>query len=271
MKRIVVTTKQLNEIASFDRYNAKELRKVQHNIYKSVSDFCGKMHKDDAWQDVKTLIDIISSVNGVEDVNVGAGVYSNYTNPEKGACRDYKTTVITSFGNLYGYIRCHAAGTMDDVFKYYDMTISLYPNKENDMNGGEVNEENNVNVSLNTNGNTIPSVVSTIDQNMPKINQASKTGDPIIHISNPSSQNGTNDEQFTQHVEVGRGQTIQQAAQSQLNPSATNNGGDIEISGPGIQEGKSYTKRDIERARLAKIRAEGKVMTKKQLKESLMK
>lgn len=131
-----------------------------------------------------------------------------------------------------------------------------------------LNEENNVNVSLSTTASTVPSVVNTITQNMPKINQASKVGDPIIHVSNPNSQNGTNDSQFTQHVEVEPGQTIQQAAQQQLNPSATSNGGDVEISGPGISEEKSYTKGAIENARLKKIRQEGRVMTKKQLRES---
>jgi hypothetical protein len=134
-----------------------------------------------------------------------------------------------------------------------------------------VNEENNVNVGLQTTANTIPAMVNTITQNKPDINQASRMGDPIIHISNPNSQNGSNDNQLTQHVEVGKGESVESAMEKQLNPSATGAGGDVEISGDGLSETRSYSKKDVERARLAKMKSEGKVMTKKQLKESFLK
>ena len=130
-----------------------------------------------------------------------------------------------------------------------------------------LNEENNVNLSLNTNGNSIASYTNTITQNRSDINQASKMGDPIIHISNPSSQNGSNDNAITQHVEVGKGESIEGAMEKQLNPTATSTGGDVEISGDGIYETR-FNKKKVEEARLAKIRAEGRVMTKKQLRES---
>ena len=131
-----------------------------------------------------------------------------------------------------------------------------------------INEQNNVNVGLQSTANTIPSLVNTVSQNRADINQASKLGDPVIHISNPNSQNGSDDTKLTQHVEVGAGDTIERAMQNQLNPAATGNGGDVEISGDGISETKSFSKREVEEARLKKMRAEGKVMTKKQLRES---
>ena len=131
-----------------------------------------------------------------------------------------------------------------------------------------LNEENNVNVSLQTTGSSIPAMVNAVTQNKPDISQASKIGDPIVHISNPNAQNGSNDNQMTQHVEVGKGETIEKAMQNQLNPTATSLGGDVEISGDGIYETKAYRKKDIEEARLMNMRNEGRVMTKKQLRES---
>lgn len=135
----------------------------------------------------------------------------------------------------------------------------------------QLNEENNVNVSLNSTGNTIPAFTNTIVQNKPDIMAAGKMGDPIIHISNPNSQNGSNDNAITQHVEVGKGESIENAMEKQLNPTATSTGGDVEISGDGVYEGKRYSKKAIEEARLAKMRAEGRVMTKKQLREQFKK
>ena len=128
-------------------------------------------------------------------------------------------------------------------------------------------EENNVNVGLQSTANTIPALVNAVTQNKPDINQASKIGDPVIHISNPNSQNGSDDNALTQHVEVGKGDTIERAMQTQLNPAATGTGGDVEISGDGISEAV-YTKKAVEEARLRKMMHEGTVMTKKQLKES---
>lgn len=131
-----------------------------------------------------------------------------------------------------------------------------------------LNEENNVNIGLQTTANTIPSMVNTVTQNKADINQASKVGDPVIHISNPNSQNGSNDNALTQHVEVEKGDTIERAMQNQLNPAATGTGGDVEISGDGISESKRFSKKEVEKARLAKMKNEGTVLTKKQLRES---
>ena len=130
-----------------------------------------------------------------------------------------------------------------------------------------LNEENNVNLSLNTTGNTVASYTNAVTQNRSDINQAGKMGDPIIHISNPNSQNGSNDNAITQHVEVGKGESIEGAMQNQLNPTATSTGGDVEISGDGVYESR-FNKKKVEEARLAKMRSEGRVMTKKQLRES---
>ena len=114
----------------------------------------------------------------------------------------------------------------------------------------KINEENNINVSLNANGNTIPAMTNAITQNRSDITNAGKMGDPILHISNPSSQNGSNDSSITQHVEVGQGESIESAMQDQLNPTATSTGGDVEVSGDGLKEVARYTKKQVQEARL---------------------
>ena len=130
-----------------------------------------------------------------------------------------------------------------------------------------LDEENNVNLSLNAKGNDIPSFTNAVTQNRSDITAAGKMGDPIIHISNPNSQNGSNDNAITQHVEVGKGESIENAMTQQLNPTATSAGGDVEVSGDGVYETKSFSKKEIEEARLMKMKNEGRVMTKKQLRE----
>lgn len=128
-------------------------------------------------------------------------------------------------------------------------------------------EENTTTVQLNTTGNTIPSVTNAVTKNQPEITSASKYGDVNLHISNPNLV-GNNDNVPPQHVEVEKGQNVNQAIQQQVNPTVLSDGGAIDVSGDGISETKSFSKKAIEEARLRKIKNEGKVMTKFELRES---
>ncbi len=271
MKRIIITRSQLNEI-----YSTPNLKKIQRNIYKFVSDYCGKMHSDDAWQDVKTLIDMIQSVDGVTDVHVGAGEYFNYTNPEKGAYRDYQTTVVTEFGNLYGYIRCHAAGTMDDIFKYYDITISLYPDKTKDISESKINEVmDSQKTQVVFDGNNANEMGVNAQE---KYNDAIRSGlkPNAIQMNGKTVNNNASDKDETIIGFDTNEPNIRDAVTNSVQ-NAVNNGADINklnVQGNseditnGISESKKYTKQQVERARLYEMRRTGKIMTKKELKES---
>ena len=125
-------------------------------------------------------------------------------------------------------------------------------------------EENTTTVQLNPTGNTVPALTNAVINNQPEITKASKYGDVNLHFSS-QKLNGSNDTVPTQHVEVEKGQNVNQAIQQQVNPTVLSDGGDVEVSGDGISEKKTYSKRQIEEARLRKMREEGVVMTKGQL------
>ena len=263
MKKIIITRTQLNEI-----YNTPQLKKIQRNIYKSVSDYCGKMHKDDAWQDVKTLISMIQSVNGVSDIYVGSGQYFNYTNPEKGAYRDYQITVETEFGNLYGYIRCHAAGTMDDIFKYYDMTISLYPDKKKDTEG--ITED--IDIAVKANNNTTSDYVTAL-KNPSTTNDIMKAKSITPDVNAVVSGPKTDDNSPKIDVEVPAGGSPEDviSKQPEIGNAITNKGAQAFVHGDGFpNESKSYTKKQVEKARLAEMRRTGTIITKKELRENIL-
>lgn len=125
-------------------------------------------------------------------------------------------------------------------------------------------EENTTTVQLNPTGNTVPALTNAVINNQPEITNASKYGDVNLHFSS-QKLNGSNDTVPTQHVEVEKGQNVNQAIQQQVNPTVLSDGGDVEVSGDGISEKKTYSKRQIEEARLRKMREEGVVITKGQL------
>ena len=264
-KRIILNLSQLNEVMSYD---SKNLKKVQNKIYRTVADYCGKMHSDSAWQDVSVLIKMIKSVDFVDDVFIGSGEYFNYTSPENGAYRDYKTTVVTTFGNLYGYIRCNAAGTMDDIFKYYDMTISLYPDKKRDLEDS-LNEDIDVAVDAKTNSQSeyLSALKSPGTQN--DIMKA-KAVSPDVNASINGPK--TTDDSPKLDIDVPQGSTPDQVMIQQPEISgAIANGASVRIHGDGFpNESKTYTKKQVEQMRLYEMRKSGTVLSKKQLNDEFL-
>ena len=58
---------------------------------------------------------------------------------------------------------------------------------------------------------------------------------------------------------------------AQANDDLIRNGGSVLLGGDGLGESYVFDKKTIEEVRLAKIKRDGRVMTKKELRESLLK
>ena len=108
-------------------YNLK--RKYINYLYNGLKNLTNKMYKDDDWGAVKylynTLQEMMSGKGEVEMwVENGGywkqlGEFPNY--------KEYKIKVITNEGiEINGSLKCHAAGTIEDTFKYYDITCTFY-------------------------------------------------------------------------------------------------------------------------------------------------
>ena len=102
---------------------------------------------------------------------------------------------------------------------------------------------------------------------MADIQKAKVAGDVNLMISGPKSD----DEQPVQSVNVSPGQTVADAIGDQADDGLIRNGGRVSVTGDGLGESYVFTKKTLEEARLAKIKRDGKVMTKKELTKSLLK
>lgn len=132
-----------------------------------------------------------------------------------------------------------------------------------------VNEaEQNINISVPTTGNTTAAKIDAVNKNQSQINQASQKGNPIIHADN-FAQNGTDDSKAARVVTVATGQDVADAIRTQL-PTGVDNAPTV-ITGPGLQERRSLTKREIEEVRklnFAALSENSQLFTKKQLDEA---
>lgn len=127
--------------------------------------------------------------------------------------------------------------------------------------------ESMVNISAKAGGNSTSDFINTVGNTNTQsdINKAGRVGDVNLTISGPES----NDNQPIQTVNVAPGETPQAAIEAQANDDLIRAGGKVEVTGDGFGESKIFTKKMVEEARLASMRRTGKIMTKKELRESL--
>ena len=132
-----------------------------------------------------------------------------------------------------------------------------------------LNEENTVNIAAQAKDNSLSSFsAAATDTNTASDMQKAKTaGDVNLVVTGPDS----NDTQPKQVVNVAAGDTVQNAIADQASDDLIRNGGSVLVNGDGLGESYIFDKKTIEEARLAKMKRDGRVMTKKELRESLLK
>lgn len=132
----------------------------------------------------------------------------------------------------------------------------------------DINEESTVTIAAKAKGNSLTdySTAATSPNTLSDIQKAKAVGDVNLKVTGPKED----DSQPTQEIDVTAGDTVQNAISTQGNPALVQNGGAIKITGDNFGEGRVYTKKSIEEARLKKMRMEGKTFTKKQLNETFL-
>ena len=87
------------------------------------------MYKDDDWGAVSMIYQKLKTIlNDKGDVEMRVenggywkrmGEFPNY--------KEYKVTITLNEGIIInGSLKCHAAGTIEDTFKYYDITLTMW-------------------------------------------------------------------------------------------------------------------------------------------------
>lgn len=105
-------------------------------LYKESREYTSHKFKDTNWEYAKRLLDKLSDIPGIEELNWGGGKYYNMFSGE-GGYKEYNIDITTIYGaKIYGTLQCHFAGTIEDPTSSYDMTVNFYKGKN------EINENN---------------------------------------------------------------------------------------------------------------------------------
>lgn len=128
-------------VVSFIKENAYTKKKYMRKIYKVTTDLTSHLFHDDSWQGVTEMLARIKSLPFVNDIdvrvedggyrrNTGNGI-SNFAVGDGAKWKEYLITIFVTSEEgeeitINGHINCHAAGSVEDPFDRYDMTIVLY-------------------------------------------------------------------------------------------------------------------------------------------------
>ena len=114
--------------------NSKALDKIIRLIYKTIQPYTSKMYRDDNWSGVGNFCDLVRTVPGVNNAVLGHGEYTNFLEPDKGSSKSYIMEIETDYGMLYGRVTCSAAGTVDNPFGMYDISMTVGKYRPNELN-----------------------------------------------------------------------------------------------------------------------------------------
>lgn len=126
-------------VMEFDKsIKASEKRKVQNAIYKQIekTGVTGKFYHDSAWEGVKAVRKDID--DALKNIKNAEHEYEASVAPDEGGYRkskdgmsqwkQYKVEIFVKGSELPfmgGTLNCHAAGTMEDPFDTYDMSLCI--------------------------------------------------------------------------------------------------------------------------------------------------
>lgn len=120
---------EAKQILKENGYKVKSLTKLKNEIYRAVEPYTKNMTK---WDNFSKIIDIQEAIRGVVgpdlmcDIDGGNSIRLNKDGLE------YREFDISIYNNkedyemvLEGKLVCNSAGTMDEPWKLYDITILL--------------------------------------------------------------------------------------------------------------------------------------------------
>lgn len=129
---------QMGESASIKKKEQKKIDKVmsesgktsvmKNKIYRALdkSNLTKGFYNDDSWQGVKSIVNLLSSIDGVIDVSCGSKNGGYRENNEGTKWKEYELQVDTVQGPIFGNLNAHAAGSVEDPFNRYDITVTLW-------------------------------------------------------------------------------------------------------------------------------------------------
>lgn len=117
---------RLRQIIREEVGRAISKRTMMNRIYKVTQNLTSHLYSDEHWQGIDDMYDAIASV-GVNNINIypDNGGYRT-SNDGLSQWKQYNVEIEYDGVIINGELNCHAAGTVEDPFSRYDMTLVMW-------------------------------------------------------------------------------------------------------------------------------------------------
>ena len=98
-------------------------KQMKAAIYKLLKPELSKRFKDEDWTGLQGIWDKLKKNRYTIDVSAPNGGYKVFRDKEK--AKEFKITISKDMRTLHGVMVCHAAGTVENPFAEYDVTLTF--------------------------------------------------------------------------------------------------------------------------------------------------
>jgi hypothetical protein len=123
-----IISESINKVIS-ETTNSQIKRKYINKIHKFTHQATSKMYKDEFWEGVDMTLEAINNAIGEDgdvEVTVKNGGYADRIDVFPNY-KQYNICITLNCGVIInGVLKCHAAGTIENPFERYDITVNFW-------------------------------------------------------------------------------------------------------------------------------------------------
>lgn len=123
---LIITESELKKVVKEVTTKIVTKKRLINTIYKVTHKITGQLYTDDYWQGVKNVEEAIASL-GITNYNIYPE-NGGYRKSQDGLShwKEYKVEIEYGGVTVNGTLNCHVAGTVEDPFSRYDMSLVLW-------------------------------------------------------------------------------------------------------------------------------------------------
>lgn len=115
----------IKDIIIEEASNILSKRKLMNIIYKITNPYTKRLYHDESWQGVRDICNEIRNTGADVNIYPENGGY-HQSKDGMSFWKEYKVEIEYNGVIVNGVLNCHAAGSVQDPFDRYDMTLVLW-------------------------------------------------------------------------------------------------------------------------------------------------
>ena len=125
MAKYTISENKLKELITEEVKSVITKRRLMNVVYKATQQLTSRLYNDEHWQGVNDIRNVLGELGIDADIYPIDGGYRQNSAGDA-FWKEYQVQLQYEGVVINGILNCHAAGSVDDPFDRYDMTLQLW-------------------------------------------------------------------------------------------------------------------------------------------------